>query len=428
MVNAKENVKTVVENDDVKIVNKNVVVKVDNEKNTYTLSFKNKKGEVSETLVDKKTVDYLSNKKYSLTKDKRGYIRINIDNKLYNLHRYIYYNIYGNNEDKLKPVIDHINSIRDDNRIEYLRDVTYSNNSRNRNKSKGASSIYYGVSYDKNSDTYICFVRHDNYNYRFQFKNEMHAAYQYNMLIEQFNISAARVNDIPKPADFIFKEPRMKKSGLAHGIQHYRNKYCYVFKCKQYGGFDTPEAALIARNKMIEDYNVEIETKILNEPIKRNPDGIAIIELFNKKKEKVGETMVDDDIYYELMHYKWYLNYDGYVNGTVNKRTICLSRFIMKYNGKDYVDHVDGNPANNQKKNLRILSPGSNAQNKSSSKISTSKFVGVCYVTQHKLWAAQLRKHIGYFPTELEAAQARDKRAHELNTTQNTFYKLNFPI
>jgi len=128
-----------------------------------------------------------------------------------------------------------------------------------------------------------------------------------------------------------------------------------------------------------------------------------------------------------LKHYSWCLS-GNYITGQVNGKSISLSRFIMKYEGNNYVDHIDGNTLNNQKNNLRILSPEGNSQNKCSQKNSTSQYIGVSYVKTNKKWLAQLKGRIGYFPTELEAAQARDKRAHELNTTQNTFYKLNFPI
>ncbi len=400
------------------------------------LPIKNKNGEICYTIVDSKTIDYLNDKKYSLSKTKTNYIQIYIDNKNHRFHRYIYYTIYENKENENNPSIDHKNSKRYDNRIENLRDETHSNNNRNKNKSEGASSIYYGVFYDKKSEAYACSLYHDNKNYRFHYQNELQAAYQYDLLVKEFNLTTARLNNISKPVDFVPKETRIKASGLPKAIHRFGSKYCYAFQGKQYGGFDTPEAAVVAHKKKTEEYNIEYENKILNEPIKRNSNGIAIIELFNDKKEKVGETLVDDDIYYELMHYRWNLDINNYVCGNVNKKNVRLSRFIMKYNGKDVIDHADGITLNNQKYNLRILSAAENAQNRSSAKNSTSKYIGVSYCKhrKNKKWVAQLKiqgvkeTNIGYFLTEIEAAKARDKRAIELNTTQNTFYKLNFPV
>jgi len=73
-------------------------------------------------------------------KSDQGYIRIVLyDNnkKLYQLrgHQFAYYIVYG----KIVEQIDHINGIRDDNRISNLRSVTNQQNQFNNTKSKGYS-------------------------------------------------------------------------------------------------------------------------------------------------------------------------------------------------------------------------------------------------------------------------------------------------
>ena len=50
-----------------------------------------------------------------------GYIQIKIKQKIYQAHRLAWLYVYG---EWPKGQIDHINGIRDDNRIENLRDVT----------------------------------------------------------------------------------------------------------------------------------------------------------------------------------------------------------------------------------------------------------------------------------------------------------------
>jgi len=66
-------------------------------------------------------------------------------------HRLHWFMVYGEVPDK----IDHINRNRLDNRIENLRLASQSQNNRNRTKSKKATSIYRGVSWDK---TNICWI------------------------------------------------------------------------------------------------------------------------------------------------------------------------------------------------------------------------------------------------------------------------------
>ncbi len=64
-------------------------------------------------------------------KKKDGGIHITYNNKHWNASHLAFYFIYGRLPEKGK-VIDHINRIRDDNRIENLREVTYQENQLNR--------------------------------------------------------------------------------------------------------------------------------------------------------------------------------------------------------------------------------------------------------------------------------------------------------
>jgi len=63
------------------------------------------------------------------SKTKRGYLYCTLDSLRYGVHRLIYIMHNGDNEEGL--VIDHINGIKDDNRIENLRVVTYQENAFN---------------------------------------------------------------------------------------------------------------------------------------------------------------------------------------------------------------------------------------------------------------------------------------------------------
>ena len=77
----------------------------------------------------------------------RGYIQININKKLYVLHRliYKYFNEDWDISYSKNNHIDHININPSDNRIENLRILTCSQNTRNQKKRENCSSIYKGV-------------------------------------------------------------------------------------------------------------------------------------------------------------------------------------------------------------------------------------------------------------------------------------------
>ena len=79
-------------------------------------------------------------------RDDKNYILVPINKKYLKAHRIIWKMVYG--EDP-KYMIDHINGISDDNRIENLRDINNTNNQRNITKLKVDNvSGYVGVSYE----------------------------------------------------------------------------------------------------------------------------------------------------------------------------------------------------------------------------------------------------------------------------------------
>lgn len=80
-------------------------------------------------------------------KNSGGYIGISINYKPIMAHRLIW--IYHNGDIPVGLEIDHINQIKDDNRIENLRLATRSQNQCNRPKFKNNKSGYKGVYHDK---------------------------------------------------------------------------------------------------------------------------------------------------------------------------------------------------------------------------------------------------------------------------------------
>ena len=117
-----------------------------------------------------------------ITPNKLGYIRIGINGKKYQLHRLIY---KYHNEDwditySHSNQIDHININPLDNRIENLRVVNNSQNSRNRNKKKNCSSQYKGVCWDKQKNKWKANIAIDGKSKHLgQFDTEEEAAEAY---------------------------------------------------------------------------------------------------------------------------------------------------------------------------------------------------------------------------------------------------------
>jgi len=85
-----------------------------------------------------------------------GYRYITILLKTYRAHRIAWLHYYG---EWPENQIDHINRVRDDNRIENLRDVTQSQNQWNRSIQTGRTSKYNGVVWHKRDKKWQAAIR-----------------------------------------------------------------------------------------------------------------------------------------------------------------------------------------------------------------------------------------------------------------------------
>lgn len=151
------------------------------------------------------------------------------------------------------------------------------------------------------------------------------------------------------------------------------------------------------------------------------------------------KALVDEEDYNKLNNRKWHLgkfgypaSYDPFGDG---KRVEMLHRVVLNLQKGELADHIDGNPLNCQKSNLRKCSWRENTRNRTKSKGKSSKYLGVCKrVIRYKdkkyppTYSSQIMVddkyiHIGTFKDEEMAAKAYDKKAKELF---GDFAKLNF--
>ena len=114
----------------------------------------------------------------------------------------------------------------------------------------------------------------------------------------------------------------------------------------------------------------------------------------------------------------------------VDDKNIRLHRYIMNYIGNNIVDHINNNPLDNRKCNLRIVTSKQNNMNKTSSQNSSSKYIGVCWDKYKNKWATSItvnnkKKFLGRFKDEKEAAKARDIATIKY---YGEYGNLNFPI
>lgn len=155
----------------------------------------------------------------------------------------------------------------------------------------------------------------------------------------------------------------------------------------------------------------------------------------------VGEyfAIIDPEDWDVVAKYSWHPVVDD-DSRTIYALTAVFSdgkrsnvRMHTMITGFKMVDHVNRNGLDNRKENLRPSSRMQNAQNQQKRRKDrrglTSKYKGVSLVKGYDRWRAvaslnRKRVHLGYFTTEVEAAQAYDTFARK---NFGEFACLNFP-
>ncbi len=140
-------------------------------------------------------------------------------------------------------------------------------------------------------------------------------------------------------------------------------------------------------------------------------------------------AIVDAKDFAELSKYKWSAsNKRGMVYAVRRKggRTVYMHREIMKPRKGQVVDHINCRIWDNRRCNLRRCKPEQNQVNRGP-RGGSSKYVGVVRLGDR--WEARLVYRgkllcLGRYDTEIEAAQARDRKAYEL---LGPYAYLNFP-
>lgn len=140
-------------------------------------------------------------------------------------------------------------------------------------------------------------------------------------------------------------------------------------------------------------------------------------------------TEVDSVDFLRLGHLKWQET-SGYASRSRRcggqTKTMFLHRVICPIDGE--VDHINGNPLDNRRANLRPASRAQQNQN-SRGRVRVSLYKGVWEAPGGR-WIAHIKapgrkRHIGCFDSQEEAARAYDREASKFF---GAFARLNFPI
>lgn len=132
------------------------------------------------------------------------------------------------------------------------------------------------------------------------------------------------------------------------------------------------------------------------------------IIIYNNKCNEIARTLIDKEDIEKVKGFKWCLNSSGYAITTYQSKFIFLHHFLIGYplNGLE-VDHINHNPLDNRKQNLRIVTRSQNSMNRKNAK-------GICWCKKSKKWMAHIEInqkpiYLGSFVKEQDALNARKK-------------------
>ena len=135
-------------------------------------------------------------------------------------------------------------------------------------------------------------------------------------------------------------------------------------------------------------------------------------------------ALVDEDDYDRLSSFKWMALKDPHgesrycAGRTVTvapwvKSLILMHREVLGVGPEEkrVVDHINGDPLDNRKSNLRLATLSQNCRNSVRPKNNTSGFKGVDFNKDSQLWRARIhtdegRVHLGYFDAPEKAYAA----------------------
>lgn len=135
------------------------------------------------------------------------------------------------------------------------------------------------------------------------------------------------------------------------------------------------------------------------------------------------KTIIDREDFSKVRDITWKYSNRGYAASNYydsgKYKTRLMHRLIINAPEGMFVDHIDGDPLNNRKQNLRLVSNKQNTWNQEIGARNTSGYKGVSLKKQTNRYQAQITKkgkkyYLGYFDDPKEAAYMYDFWAVDL--------------
>jgi len=165
----------------------------------------------------------------------------------------------------------------------------------------------------------------------------------------------------------------------------------------------------------------------------RKPNEIILFsdhaEIIIESKRGIFRAKVDLETVPLIRPYRWSINSDNYVGTTIRNKHVALHHMILPKKKGFVCDHVNRNPLDNRKTNLRYATNQQNRWNSSSDK----EHRGVIYIKEAKKWRAGIVVNgkdtfLGDYDTKEEGLFAYDFVARKLRGEFSVTNFLEIPL
>lgn len=116
------------------------------------------------------------------------------------------------------------------------------------------------------------------------------------------------------------------------------------------------------------------------------------IPLWNRAKEIVAYALVDDEDFEMLSASRWHVSHGYAKRSHDNGQESAMHRLLMgSPSFPARVDHIDTNPLNNQKVNLRIATQSLNGLNRARAQVNSKTGIRGVYLHRPGLYRARIK-------------------------------------
>jgi len=146
------------------------------------------------------------------------------------------------------------------------------------------------------------------------------------------------------------------------------------------------------------------------------------IHLFDREGRLKAWTWIDTEDLDRVIKWRW-SKYNRYAATEIKGYKVMLHHFILRrasFEDGLEIDHINRNPLDNRKSNLRLVTRSINAKNAIMQKNNTTGYKGIYYRKDRDCWRARIqdlegkRLHLGNFKTKEDAIAARKAAEQEL--------------